>query len=84
MQQKMPFDINELKDISCKCGSLLFTQIIRLKHVSKLQSPDGNEGVVKVMGLVCLECGKPEAEAMEHFEKQQREEFESKVIQFKK
>lgn len=84
MNQQLQIDVNTLKDITCPCGSALFTQIIRFKFVSKLQSPDGSEGVLRVLGNVCLECGKPEAEALQHFEKQQKEEFESKVIQLKK
>jgi len=84
MNQKMQFDVNNLKDISCPCGSILFSQITRLKFVSKLQSPDGSEGVLKVIGLVCLECGKPEADAIQHFENKQKEEFDSKVISLHK
>ena len=84
MNQQLQIDVNTLKDITCPCGSILFTQITRLKFISKLQSPDGKEGILKAVSNVCLDCGKPETEAIQHFEKQQKEEFESKLIQLKK
>lgn len=75
-KQQININVNELKDIPCECGSLYFSQLVRIKHVSALQSPDGKEGRVNMTGMVCVECGKSDTEAMKHFEKKQKEEFE--------
>ena len=89
MNQQIPktvpvnIDANSLKDVACECGSILFTQVGRIKYVSALQSPEGKEGLVKMLGLVCMECGKPESEVLKYFEKKQKEEFDSKLVQLK-
>lgn len=89
MNQQIPksvpinIDVNSLKDVACECGSILFTQIGRIKYVSALQSPEGKEGLVKMLGMVCMECGKTEQEAIEYFEKKQKEEFDKKIIPLK-
>ena len=81
MNQKININIDDLKDIPCgNCGSLLFTQVIKLKNVPKIQSPDGNGGVVRAAGVVCVDCGHSEAEAIKAFEQKEKEEFESKVV----
>ena len=81
--KEINIDPNSLRDIPCKCGGLLFTQVDRLKHVSRLQSPDGNEGVIRLAGLVCVECGLSDTDAVNHLEQVMKEEFESKVIPLK-
>lgn len=69
-------DVNNLKDIICKCGSPYFTQLTRLKYISALQSPEGKEGVIRMTGLVCVECGSSDTEAINHFDEEIKKQFE--------
>jgi hypothetical protein len=79
-QQQLNVSLEDLKDIPCECGSLYFGQMIRIKHVSMLQSPDGKESRVNVSGLVCVECGRSDTEAINLFRKKQKEDAEALIL----
>lgn len=60
-QQQKPqaqVNVNTLDDIVClACGAKDFAQIIQLKHMSALQSPNGQEGQAMIQaGFACLAC----------------------------
>lgn len=51
-------DPSDLPDITCDCGSKTFTEALRLKKMSALVSPSGEEGIAPVQTFVCTQCGK--------------------------
>ena len=59
-QKKMRINVNpdELPDILCECGCGVFIQGMRIKTMSKLISPDGQEKYVYVPTSVCAKCFK--------------------------
>ena len=58
MQQRVNVDPNDLTDIECPdCGALNFKQVVRMKKLSALISPDGQEQVLSIPIFVCDDCG---------------------------
>ena len=56
-QQQMNIDLNNTTPIICeKCGNETFRPIFFLRKISRFLSPDGNERVVPIDSLACLEC----------------------------
>jgi uncharacterized Zn finger protein len=57
MQQQMP-DLSQATDIVCEnCGNLTFEEVLLLKKVSALVSPNGKEGIVPIPTFSCVACG---------------------------
>ena len=58
IQQRVNIDPNDLTDIECPdCGGLNFKQVVRMKKLSALISPDGQEQVVSIPIFICDDCG---------------------------
>tara|TARA_R110002020_G_scaffold200272_4_gene402412 strand:- start:1955 stop:2161 length:207 start_codon:yes stop_codon:yes gene_type:complete len=52
-------DITDADDICCKeCSGVYFKQLIRIKKISALLSPTGQDIVVPVQVVQCDRCGK--------------------------
>jgi len=57
MQQQMP-DLSLAEDIVCEnCGNLTFEEVLMMKKVSALVSPNGKEGIVPIPTFSCVACG---------------------------
>lgn len=59
MNTSIDVDLNRLPDIGCACGGSSFLQVYRFKHLSALQSPDGQESKIQLGRFICLDCGCP-------------------------
>jgi uncharacterized Zn finger protein len=60
MRQKtsMNVDLNSAQDVKCpSCGHLYFKTLYRMKRLSALVSPNGQETFVPVQVLACDSCG---------------------------
>ena len=58
IQQRVNIDPNDLTDIECPdCGGLNIKQVVRMKKLSALISPDGQEQVVSIPIFICDDCG---------------------------
>jgi hypothetical protein len=56
-QQQMP-DLSLATDIVCEnCGNLTFEEVLLMKKVSALVSPNGKEGIVPIPTFACVACG---------------------------
>jgi len=56
-QQQMP-DLSLAQDITCEnCGNLTFEEVMMMKKVSALVSPNGKEGIVPIPTFSCVACG---------------------------
>ena len=56
-QPKMNIDINNAEDFKCEsCENLYFSPVIRLKKISALLSPTGQESVYPVQVMSCTKC----------------------------
>ena len=57
MQAQMP-DLSQATDIVCEnCGNLTFEEVMMMKKVSALVSPNGKEGIVPIPTFACVACG---------------------------
>jgi hypothetical protein len=57
MQQKQP-DLSLAQDIVCEnCQNLTFQEVLLMKKVSALMSPNGKEGIVPIPTFACVACG---------------------------
>ena len=57
MQQQMP-DLSTATDIICEnCGNMTFQEVLLMKKVSALVSPNGKEGIVPIPTFSCVACG---------------------------
>jgi hypothetical protein len=55
---QMNVDITNLQDVSCEeCGNNTFEQVYIVKKISKIVSPNGEEGLAPVEVFECSECG---------------------------
>lgn len=54
----MNIDVDKLDNVTCDCGNDTFLQVFKLKHISALISPNGQEGIINIPFLVCSSCGK--------------------------
>ena len=51
-------NLNDAADITCtQCESLHFTPVVRLKKISAVVSPTGEEMVVPIQLWECKNCG---------------------------
>lgn len=56
-QQQAP-DLSLAEDIVCEnCGNLTFQEVLLMKKVSALLSPNGKEGIVPIPTFSCVACG---------------------------
>jgi len=56
-QPQMP-DLTNATDITCEnCGNLTFEEVLLMKKVSALVSPNGKEGIVPIPTFACVACG---------------------------
>lgn len=57
MEARQP-DLSLADDIKCEqCGSLTFQEVLLMKKVSALLSPNGKEGIVPIPTFSCVACG---------------------------
>lgn len=49
-------DLSKIPDTLCSCGERYFIQVFKVKHVSALQSPNGQAGDAMQPVFVCIEC----------------------------
>ena len=59
-RQQMPrkADLSLAQDIICEnCGNLTFQEVVLLKKISALVSPNGKEGIVPIPTFACVACG---------------------------
>lgn len=51
-------NLNDAADILCtECDSLHFTPVVRLKKISAIASPSGEEMIVPIQLWECTNCG---------------------------
>jgi hypothetical protein len=56
-QPQMP-DLRHAQDVTCEnCGNLTFEEVLLMKKVSALVSPNGKEGIVPIPTFACVACG---------------------------
>tara|TARA_Y100000593_G_scaffold54640_1_gene102158 strand:- start:85 stop:348 length:264 start_codon:yes stop_codon:yes gene_type:complete len=66
-QQMMNVDISQTTEIFCgKCKNPIFVKALRLRKLSALMSPNGQEAVIPMETLVCGSCGKEWNEEQEN------------------
>tara|TARA_Y100001963_G_C6546824_1_gene338051 strand:+ start:242 stop:463 length:222 start_codon:yes stop_codon:yes gene_type:complete len=57
-QQRNPIDLSNTTDVECEqCGSTKFSLTFKIKKVSALVSPNGQEGYLPVQTYECASCG---------------------------
>jgi hypothetical protein len=57
MQQQMP-DLSQATDITCEnCGNMTFEEVLLMKKVSALLSPNGKETIAPIPTFACVACG---------------------------
>jgi uncharacterized Zn finger protein len=57
MQAQMP-DLSQATDIVCEnCNNMTFEEVMLMKKVSALVSPNGKEGIVPIPTFACVACG---------------------------
>jgi hypothetical protein len=50
----MKVDVENLKDLECpKCSGVYFDSVVRIKILSALQSPDGQERAIQIPLIRC-------------------------------
>jgi hypothetical protein len=56
-RQQMP-DLSLAEDIVCEnCNNLTFEEVLMMKKVSALVSPNGKEAIVPIPTCACVACG---------------------------
>ena len=54
------FNTDELPDIECsKCGGKIFITASRIKKISAIISPNGQDSYISIPVSVCLACQEP-------------------------
>ena len=56
MQQTITVDLSTATAISCICGGEIFVPAFRIKRLSALLSPSGQEMIIPVQTLICIKC----------------------------
>lgn len=55
---QLSIDPSDLLDVTCdECGSEVFQQVYFIKKISKVVSPNGEEGLFPIPSFRCVECG---------------------------
>tara|TARA_R110002167_G_scaffold111398_1_gene283099 strand:+ start:223 stop:465 length:243 start_codon:yes stop_codon:yes gene_type:complete len=56
-EQKINIDFSKTSEVICeKCKNDTFTQIYKMRKLSKLLSPTGQETMLPVQVFACVEC----------------------------
>jgi len=56
-QPQMP-DLSLATDIVCEnCGNLTFQEVMLMKKISAIASPNGKEGIIPIPTFACVACG---------------------------
>ena len=56
-QQQMSIDLKDAEDIKCdECESLYFTPVVRIKRISPIVSPSGEEMLAPIQLFQCSSC----------------------------
>ncbi len=57
MNMNHNIDPNTLPDIKChECGSAYWKQVVKVKYISRLISPDGQDNLATVPVIICSKC----------------------------
>jgi len=56
LQQTITVDLSNATPIKCTCGGDIFIPAFRVKKLSALLSPTGQEMVIPVQTLICIQC----------------------------
>ena len=52
------FGIADAAWMGCDCGGLMFTQLIMIKRISRLQTGEAQDKIMEIPMLQCTTCGK--------------------------
>ena len=56
-QPKMNIDFSQTTEVTCdKCGHDVFTQILKMRKLSALLSPTGQETMIPMQLYACIKC----------------------------
>lgn len=57
-QPPINIDLTNAQDITCEnCGNYTFQEVVLMKKISALISPNGKEGIVPIPTFACNACG---------------------------
>jgi len=57
-QQQMNIDFSQTTEITCdKCNHDVFTQVLKMRKLSALLSPSGQETMIPIQAFACAKCG---------------------------
>ena len=56
---QVTINVDDLKDILCKCGNNTFTHGVMIKKMSALISPDGQDKYIHNKVAICVQCFTP-------------------------
>jgi hypothetical protein len=58
MNQQLPFDITNASEVTCdECSSDIFENVYRIKRMSAMLSPNGEEFIIPIQLFACKKCG---------------------------
>ena len=58
MNQQLPFDISNAVDVTCdECGGNIFENVFKVKRMSAMLSPNGEEFIIPIQLFACKHCG---------------------------
>ena len=58
MEQQIRINPNDLTDVVCEeCGHDTYREVVYIKKVSALMSPNGRESFIPVPTFACAKCG---------------------------
>jgi len=60
-QEQLPinFNLNDARDMDCKCGGKIFLPAYRFKKISRLLTGQPKDSVKPIELYVCASCGSP-------------------------
>ena len=57
-QMQMNIDFEQITPVVCdECGHDVFTQALKMRKISALLSPTGQETMIPVQAFACVKCG---------------------------
>ena len=57
-QMQMNIDFEQTTPVVCdECGHDVFTQVLKMRKVSALLSPTGQETMIPIQAFACVKCG---------------------------
>ena len=57
-QMQMNIDFEQTIPVVCdECGHDVFTQVLKMRKVSALLSPTGQETMIPIQAFACVKCG---------------------------